>query len=99
MSWEIINFGFKRDDKFYIGTTKYGAQWVEDKNKCKITFEKSSSKLAINFLLDQYFFSVKNSFFHHVIGISMGSAPARFMAIFFIIIMKIRGFFLLRKVT
>ena len=31
MSWEIIKFGFKGGDKFYIGTTKYGSQRVEDK--------------------------------------------------------------------
>ena len=57
---EIINFGFKGGDKFYIGITNYGARWVKDKSACNITFDKSSLKLAINFLLDQCYFNVGN---------------------------------------
>ena len=81
---EIINFGFKGGDKFYIGITKYGARWVNDKTKCNITFDKSSLKLAINYLLDQCYFNVGNLIFRQVIGIPMGSDPAPFMANLFL---------------
>ena len=63
----------------YIGTTKYGAQWVEHKRKCKVKFGKASPKLTVNFLLDQYFSSVKNSFIRQVTSIPMGSDPAPFI--------------------
>ena len=52
---EIINFGFNGGDKFYIGTTKYWAQLAEEKNKSKIIYDKTSLKLAIDFLLGQFF--------------------------------------------
>ena len=53
---EIINFGFKGGDKLYIGTTKYGTQLPEEKNKCKITYDKTFLKLTNNFILGQCFF-------------------------------------------
>ena len=81
---EIINFGFRNEDKFYIGITKYGAKWITDKKKCNIVFDKASLKLAINFLLDQCFFHVGNLIFRQVIGIPMGSDPAPFMANLFL---------------
>ena len=81
---EVINFGFKGGDKFHSGITKYGARWVEDKNKCKTSFDKTSFKLAINFPLDQCFFSVGKSFFRHFIGIPMGFDPAPYMENLFI---------------
>ena len=76
---KAITFGFKEDDKFYIGITKYHAQWAEDKNKCNITFDKTFFKLAINFFLEQCFFSVGISSFHQV-GISSGFGSTLFMA-------------------
>ena len=81
---EVINFGFKGGDKFYIGINKYGAKWVQNKSSCAITFDKSSLKLAINFLLDQCYFNVGNLIFRQVIGIPMGSDPAPFMANLFL---------------
>ena len=69
MLWEIINFGFKGSDKFYIRITKYGVQWVKVINKCNVTFDKTFLKLALNFLLNQRFFSFGNFFFRQVIGI------------------------------
>ena len=81
---EVINFGFKGGDKFYIGINKYGAKWVNDKSSCPVTFDKASLKLAINFLLDQCYFNVGNLIFRQVIGIPMGSDPAPFMANLFL---------------
>ena len=54
------------------------------KTKCNITFDKSSLKLAINYLLDQCYFNVGNVIFRQVIGIPMGSDPAPFMANLFL---------------
>ena len=47
---KTINFGYKEGNKFYIGVTKYGVQWVKDNNKCKITLNMTYLELAINFL-------------------------------------------------
>ena len=49
----------------------------------KVALDKTSPKLAINFLLRQYFLSVKNSFYHQVNGIPTDSDLAPFMAKFF----------------
>ena len=65
--------------------------------KCKVTFDKASLKLAINFLLDQYFFSVGNSFLHQFIGIPMGLIYPPSWETSFFIVMKSGAFFLLRK--
>ena len=71
-----------------IGVNKYGAKWVQDRTKCAITFDKSSLKLAIDFLLDQCYFNVGNLIFRQVIDIPMGSDPAPFMANLFCTFMK-----------
>ena len=79
-----------------------GGKWHLNKckvNKCKVTFDKASLKLAINFLLDQYFFSVGNSFFHQIIGIPMGLIYPPSWETSFFIVMKSGAFFLLRKKT
>ena len=47
----IINFGYEEGNKFCKGITKYGVQWVEDKNKCKITLGMTYLELTINFTL------------------------------------------------
>ena len=57
---------------------------MEDKNKCKITFDKTSLKLAINVLLHQFFFSVDSSFFRQVIGVPIDYVPAHFILNLFI---------------
>ena len=38
-----------------MSLTKFCATWIDDKNKFKTTFDKTSAKLAINFLLDNFF--------------------------------------------
>ena len=44
-------------------------------------FDKAKLKIAINYLLDNcYYFTVENSTFKQLIGITMGSHPAPFMA-------------------
>ena len=50
----------------------------------KITFDKTSLKLAINFLLDNYFFDFGNLLFRKITGFPMGSNPAHFIANMFL---------------
>ena len=81
---EIINFCFKGGDKMYIEVNKYRAKWVNENQPNNITFDKISLKLAINYLLDNCYFSIGNMVFRQVIGIPMGSDPAPFMANLFL---------------
>ena len=41
----LISFYFEQ----FITVTQFGAAWTDNKNKFKITFDKASLKLAINF--------------------------------------------------
>lgn len=43
----LISFYFEQ----FITVTQFGAVWTDNKNKFKITFDKASLKLAINFFL------------------------------------------------
>lgn len=52
---ELTNFYFKDGENWCIVMKKYGATWTDKKNKFKITFDKSSLKLAINFFLGNCF--------------------------------------------
>ena len=63
---------------------------MEGKNKFKITFDKTSHKLATNFLLDQCFSSIRNSFFRQIICIPVGSDPAPFMGNLFLYYYEIK---------
>ena len=75
----------KGDEKQFIVVTKFGAKWTDNKLKFKITFDKASLKLTINFLLDNCFFvKFGNLSFPQITGIPMGSDPAPFMANLFL---------------
>jgi len=81
---ESINFCFNGGDKEFIGITKFGASWTNNKDKYNVTFNKTSLKLAINYLLDNCFFTMGTMCFRQLIGIPMGSDPAPFMANLFL---------------
>ena len=49
---EFINFCSKSGKKQFVAVTKFGATWTENENKFKVTFNKGSLTVAINFLLD-----------------------------------------------
>ena len=53
---ELINFCFKGGEKHFIAVAKFRATWTDNKNKFKITFDKVSLKLSINFFLSNCFF-------------------------------------------
>ena len=81
---ELINFCFKGGLGNYIAVTKFGTRWVDDKKNYKIVFDKTKLKLAINYLLDNCYFTIGNSTFRRVIGIPMRSDPAPFMVNLFL---------------
>ena len=60
VSRKLINFCFKGGEKQVIVVSKLGATWTDSKNKFRITFDKASLKLSINFLLDNCFFNFGN---------------------------------------
>ena len=70
---ELINFCFKGGSGNSIAVTKFGARWVDYKKNSKIVFDKTNLKLAINFLLDNCYFTVGNSTFRQLIGARLGS--------------------------
>ena len=53
---ELINFCFRGSEKYFIAVAKFRATWTDNKNKSKITFDKVSLKLSINFFLCNCFF-------------------------------------------
>ena len=53
---ELIDFCFKGREKHFISVMKFGATWTVIENKLEITFDKAPLKLAINLLLDNFFF-------------------------------------------
>ena len=57
---ERINFIFKRGGTQFIVVKKICTTYIDDKNKFKITFDKASLKLAIDFLLHNGFFNFGN---------------------------------------
>ena len=76
---ELINFFFKGREKQFIAITKLEATQTDDKNKFKITFNKTSLKLAINFLPGNFFFFNFGNFpFRQITGIRIGFDPALF---------------------
>ena len=43
----LINFCFNGWGKGFIGTTRYGAIWTNNQEKYRMSFDKTSLKLAI----------------------------------------------------
>ena len=68
----------------YIAITKYAVTCVNNSKKHNISFDKTSLKLSINYLLNQCFFNVNSLTFHQIIGIPMGSSLAFFMVNLFL---------------
>ena len=81
---ELINFCFNGGDKEYIGIYRGNGVWTNDQGKYNITFNKKNLKLAINYLLDNCYFTLGSLCFRQIVGIPMGSDPAPFMANLFL---------------
>ena len=81
---ELIDFCFKGGTKDFIAVDKYGAKWVNDVTSYSLVFSKASLKKSVKYLMNNCFFQFGNKIFRQVIGITMGSDPAPFMANLFL---------------
>ena len=81
---ELIHFCFIGGEKQFIAVIKFGAIQTDDKNRFKTKFVKATLKLAINFLLDNFFFNFGNLSFRQIIVNRMGSDLAPFVANLFL---------------
>ena len=75
MIGQLINFCFNGWNKGFIGTTRYGAIWT-NQEKYRMSFDKTSLKLAIYYLLDSCYFVLC---FHQIIEILKMSDPESFI--------------------
>ena len=94
---ESINLCLKRGLGNCIPITKFGARWVDDQKNYNIVFEKANLKLVINYLINNYYFTVGMSAFKQVIGIPMGSDPALFKAILFLYYFENKWILIIKK--
>ena len=46
---ELINFCFNDGDREFIVITRYGSIWASNHGKYRLSFNKTSLKLAINY--------------------------------------------------
>ena len=84
---EIADFCFQGGSHELISFTlssKSYARWVPNNSKAEIKFSKTMVKEALEYLMNNCFFTFGNKIFRQVIGIPMGSDPAPFMANLFL---------------
>lgn len=96
---EIVDFCFRMYASRTLFVSKYGARWVSKPSANSLAFDKDSVKIAIEYLMNNCFFTCGDCVYRQVICIPMGSEPAPFMVICFYTIMKINGYKILRKRT
>ena len=77
---ELIKFCLNGREKEFIGISKHDAIWTNNQQKYRFSVDKTSLKLAIDYLLDNWYFTLGSTFFRQLIGIPMMSDPASFMA-------------------
>ena len=66
-------FFFNCSDKEFIGFYRYVAIWTNDQEKYRLRPNKTSLKLAINYLLSNSYFILGNMRYRKLTGILMGS--------------------------
>ena len=74
-SHELISFSL---------SSKSNARWVANSSRAAIKFSKPMVKEALEYLMNNCFFTFGNKIFRQIIGIPMGSDPAPFMANLFL---------------
>lgn len=89
----LINSVFNGGDKKFIGITRFGALWTNNQQKqtlsfgnrkYTLSFNKTSFKLAINFLLGNCYFTFCSMCFCQFIGIPIVFNPYSFMVNLFL---------------
>ena len=73
---KLINFFLNVGDKEFIVLTKYDAIWTNSRQKYKLSFNKASLKLAINYLLNIHYFTLVSMGFGQLILILIGTYPS-----------------------
>ena len=58
MTEHLVNFYFIVVDKLFIGITRYGVICIDSWEKYRLSFNKTSLKLAIHYLLDNSYFTL-----------------------------------------
>ena len=82
---EIIDFVFDFGRNSIIAISKFGkVYWCEKKPKDLISFSKSSLKTAVQYLIENCYFTVGKVVMRQAIGIPMGIDPAPFWANLFL---------------
>ena len=81
---ELVDFCFQGGSHEQLSISKSGARWVTRKCRTGLRFDKKVTKDAIQYLMDNCYFTLGNKIFKQVIGIPMGSDPAPFMANLFL---------------
>ena len=81
---ELTDFCFQGGTHKYIAVNSFSARWVGKIGKKQKIYDKHSIKRALNYLLNNCFFSLGGKLFRQIIGIPMGSDPAPYMANLFL---------------
>ena len=83
-------FFFNCSDKEFIGFYRYVAIWTNDQEKYRLRPNKTSLKLAINYLLSNSYFILGNMRYRKLTGILMGSDLPLSMAKVFLCYYKMK---------
>ena len=75
------------------GSSRYSAIWTNTQQKHRLSLNKTSSKLAINYLLDNCYFPLGSMCLIELSEIPIWSDPAPLWQTYFYIIIKESGFF------
>ena len=81
---KITDFCFQGGSHELLSLSKSRASWVAKNNRSGVKFTKSLFKEALDYLMNNCFFTFGNKIFRQTIGIPMGSDPAPFMANLFL---------------
>ena len=77
---KLINFFLNGGDKEFIVPTRYDAIWANSRQKHKLAFNKTSLKLAINYLLNIHYFTLGSMGFGQLILNLIGTYPPPLLA-------------------
>ena len=80
----MVDFCFQGDSHKVLSVSKSGCRWVYSSPKGSVLLDRSTTKQAIKFLMNNCYFTCGKQVFRQVIGIPMDSDPAPFMANLFL---------------
>ena len=77
---ELIDFCFKGGNDEFISVYGHGAKWEKERRLGFVVFTKNNLKKAVNYLLQNCCFKLRNMIFRQTIGVPMVLDPAPFFA-------------------